>query len=221
MQATYKIIGADGAEYGPVALADFKSWVSEGRVDAQTHVKRSDSEAWTTAASLPELGLRDQIGAIAAAAVDPVEVEALEKRIKGCGSWFYWIAALTFLNSVSAFFGSEWGFYLGVSALQALDYAVQAAPTVVRAIVVSVDLSVAAGIAFLGYLAMRRQAWPFLLGVILYGLDTLLNVFALLVGGSVIGLALHGWALFSLFLGFKAVREWRQRAPSTPATNGG
>ena len=42
MDMTYKIIGADGAEYGPVTLEELKSWVLEGRVAKATQVWRGD-----------------------------------------------------------------------------------------------------------------------------------------------------------------------------------
>ncbi len=216
MQATYKIIGADGVEYGPVGLSDFKNWVTEGRVDSMTHVMRSDAEAWTTAANLPELGMRDNVAggsvsvSTSANALDPEDTAELEQKIKRHGSWFYWIGALTLLNSLAAFFHSEWGFYLGISALQALDYAVAATPMAVRALVLSIDLSVAIGFGALGFATSRNVAWPFAVGAAIYGLDTLLNVLAVFFGGSLVGLILHGWALFCLVAGFRAAQQLRR-----------
>ena len=55
METTYKIIGADGIEYGPVALSELKFWVTDGRVAGQTQVWRSDSARWMPACSYPEL----------------------------------------------------------------------------------------------------------------------------------------------------------------------
>ena len=34
----YKIIGADGKEYGPIAADALKKWIAEGRVNAQTKI---------------------------------------------------------------------------------------------------------------------------------------------------------------------------------------
>ena len=214
MQATYKMIGADGAEYGPVALTDFQGWVREGRVDGMTHVLRSDQEGWTTAASLPELGVRDRIDGAAAtpdsAPADLADAANLEPRIKSGGSWFYWIAALTLINSVSAFCGGEWGFYLGFAAIQALDFAVTETSMLVRGIVLSFDLFVAIGFGALGVFAHRKHTWAFVVGAVFYGLDSLLTLLAVFFGGSIIGLALHAWALVSLILGAKAAFQWRK-----------
>jgi len=51
----YKIIGADGKEYGPITLAQLRDWFAQGRVNAQTKVKPDESDEWKTAADLPEL----------------------------------------------------------------------------------------------------------------------------------------------------------------------
>src|SRR5438552_15642153 len=111
MDLTYKIIGTDGKEYGPVALSELQKWVGEGRITGATQVLRSDQQGWSTAASFPELGVRDSTGpapVAAARASDP----ALEKQLKGGGSWFYWIAGLSLVNTVIALSGSGTRFIL-------------------------------------------------------------------------------------------------------------
>ena len=55
METTYKIIGGDGEEYGPVTLAELKNWVVDGRVAGRTRVQRSNAEDWLPAARLLEL----------------------------------------------------------------------------------------------------------------------------------------------------------------------
>ena len=99
MDWNYKIIGADGKEYGPVALPDMEQWINEGRITGATQVARSDREGWSRAANFPELGVKDHAGptpVAAASAADPV----LEKQLKNGASWFYWIAGLSLINSV-------------------------------------------------------------------------------------------------------------------------
>src|SRR6266516_3067348 len=117
---TYKIIGADGKEYGPVALSELQKWVGEGRITGATQVSRSDQQGWSTAASFPELAVRDSTGPAPVAvssAADPV----LEKQLKGGGSWFYWIAGLTLVNAVMALSGSGTRFILGLGLTQIFD----------------------------------------------------------------------------------------------------
>jgi uncharacterized RDD family membrane protein YckC len=56
MPAEYKIIGGDGAEYGPATLEELRSWIRDGRVAGMTKVWRSDRAAWSPAAGYAELG---------------------------------------------------------------------------------------------------------------------------------------------------------------------
>src|SRR5437868_2247887 len=51
----YKILGADGKEYGPVDLDQLKQWVIQGRANPQTRVQVSGSTEWKPAAEVPEL----------------------------------------------------------------------------------------------------------------------------------------------------------------------
>ncbi len=52
----YKIIGADGKEYGPITTEQLKQWFAEGRVNAQTKVQAEGSTEWKTLGEFPELG---------------------------------------------------------------------------------------------------------------------------------------------------------------------
>jgi uncharacterized RDD family membrane protein YckC len=60
MEVTYKIIGGDGREYGPVTLDEMKTWIADGRVGAMTTVWRSDLERWAPALHFAEF--QPQIG---------------------------------------------------------------------------------------------------------------------------------------------------------------
>lgn len=42
----YKIIGADGREYGPVSRDQLRQWITEGRVDADTQVLLDGGVEW-------------------------------------------------------------------------------------------------------------------------------------------------------------------------------
>ena len=55
MEPTYKMIGGDGREYGPVSLEELLAWLREGRIVPATQVWRSDAERWQPAASFAEL----------------------------------------------------------------------------------------------------------------------------------------------------------------------
>jgi hypothetical protein len=50
----YKIIGADGKEYGPVSTEQLRQWIAEGRVNAQTLAQVAGSAEWLPLGQLTE-----------------------------------------------------------------------------------------------------------------------------------------------------------------------
>ena len=50
----YKIIGADGREYGPVSTEQLQQWIREGRANAQTQVQAEGSTEWKPISAFPE-----------------------------------------------------------------------------------------------------------------------------------------------------------------------
>jgi hypothetical protein len=53
----YKIIGADGREYGPVSADQLRLWISERRLNAQTLVRVEGTADWKPLAEISELSL--------------------------------------------------------------------------------------------------------------------------------------------------------------------
>jgi hypothetical protein len=51
----YKIIGADGKEYGPIAAEQLRQWIIEGRANAQTRVLAEGATEWKALGEIPEL----------------------------------------------------------------------------------------------------------------------------------------------------------------------
>ncbi len=50
----YKIIGADGKEYGPVSLEQMREWMKQGRVGLQTQVRPDVGGDWLPLSAIPE-----------------------------------------------------------------------------------------------------------------------------------------------------------------------
>jgi hypothetical protein len=50
----YKIIGADGREYGPVSAGQLQPWIAEGRANAQTLALAPGAPEWKPLGALPE-----------------------------------------------------------------------------------------------------------------------------------------------------------------------
>jgi TM2 domain-containing membrane protein YozV len=53
----YKIIGADGKEYGPVSVESLRQWIQQGRVSLQTQARLEGSADWKPLNSYPEFDL--------------------------------------------------------------------------------------------------------------------------------------------------------------------
>lgn len=56
-QFVYRIIGADGKQYGPVPVEELRKWVAEGRATAATLAAAEGSTEWKSLGSLPEFSL--------------------------------------------------------------------------------------------------------------------------------------------------------------------
>jgi hypothetical protein len=50
----YKILGADGRQYGPVSAEQLRRWIIEGRANAYTQTLAEGSATWKPLGSLPE-----------------------------------------------------------------------------------------------------------------------------------------------------------------------
>ena len=50
----YKIVGADGRQYGPVNEDQIRRWIAEGRANAQTQVLAEGAMQWKPLAAFPE-----------------------------------------------------------------------------------------------------------------------------------------------------------------------
>jgi hypothetical protein len=50
----YRIIGADGSQYGPVTLDQVRTWITEGRANTQTLAQPEGSTDWKRLSEFPE-----------------------------------------------------------------------------------------------------------------------------------------------------------------------
>ncbi len=213
MEITYKIIATDGKEYGPVNLEQLQGWINEGRIASDTQLLRSDINEWRPASSFAEISLMmaggsstpaltSSTSASSGADVSP-ELFELEKRVKSGGSWYYWVAALSLVNSVMAFSGGGGGFVIGLSVTQFMDAMLSADGGVMKGVGLALGVLAAGVFALFGVFACKRHVWAFIVGMLFYGLDTILTVRA----EQWLGLAFHGWVLFSLFIGTRAAMQ--------------
>jgi hypothetical protein len=206
VETAYTMIGSDGQQYGPVALAQIKSWISEGRIGPETKILRSDTQSWLPAGQYSELGLAPAPAAPPppiGTSPTPVSNAPLERRARVGASWFYAIAVLSLINSAMAMSSSGAMFIAGLAVARKLfdfsDSLGSGGTTV--AFVLS---AVASGMfAVFGFFAGKRHSWSYIAGMVLYGLDALLYVF----DGFWLGVAFHVFVLFRLFRGLQACQQ--------------
>lgn len=84
----YKIIGADGKEYGPADVEELRKWMTEGRLNGQTLVKAEGETQWQPAARVVELAAWLPVGAAASPApfsmgAGPSGRDEALRRVKG------------------------------------------------------------------------------------------------------------------------------------------
>jgi hypothetical protein len=65
----YKIIGADGKEYGPISADVLRRWLEEGRANGHTKVQLEGATEWKTIAEMTELA--STLASISAPAAAP------------------------------------------------------------------------------------------------------------------------------------------------------
>ena len=134
----------------------------------------------------------------------------LQDQAKRGAGWFYWIAALSIINSIALLFTLEWSFVVGLGVTQVLTAIGMALAEEVgegvRYVVFGLEVVVALVFVVFGYFAARRGRWAFIVGMILYGFDA----FVLGVFQDWLGLGFHVFALWFINAGLAADKKLRQ-----------
>ncbi len=103
----YKIIGADGKEYGPITAEQLKQWFTEGRVNAQTQVLAEGATDWKPLGELPELAATVAAAPAAAPAytTQPISGTDAGSQVNGPAIGLIVTAIVGFVATV---FGTIW-----------------------------------------------------------------------------------------------------------------
>ncbi len=147
----------------------------------------------------------------AAAAGEADASEKLARAFRSGANWFYWIAALSLVNSAIQLLGSDRSFIIGLGVTQIVDAIARgategadAAPVgIVRGIAFALDATVAAIFVLFGWQAGRRRSWAFVTGMVVYTLDGLIFVAV----RDWLSLAFHAFALFGIWAGYSSLRK--------------
>lgn len=138
----------------------------------------------------------------------PLQEYEKNNQVKNGAHWFYWIAALSMINSAIFIFGGNWSFFAGLAVTQVADALVVAVSgsngfSIAKVIALTMDFVIAGIFVMCGVFAVRLQTWAFVTGMVLYALD---GVLALILG-AYLSAGFHAFALFMIFRGFSAARQ--------------
>lgn len=141
----------------------------------------------------------------------------LHQEIKSGASWFYFIAALTAVNTVVTFAGGSLSFILALGVTQVIDSALSGAEQGLRLVGLLLNLAICAGIGLCGFFGNRHNQTAFVAGMVAYALDSAIFV----MGQDWLGAGLHGVGLFFMFKGFLALRKFVERNGVIAASTAG
>lgn len=214
---TYTVMAADGQHYGPYPADNVQAWINEGRIKADQQMTRSDLKEWFRAGDFSEFVWTSAPVPPPAPAAPPVSVptETTSTAVPGGGSrgrrnleptsgmqsaasWFYWIAGLSAVNFILALSGAGFSFAVGSGAV---DFCAALARGIggFNPVYALVGVLVIVLWVLLGVQGGRGSLAAFIVGVIMFALDTLL----VLAAGNFIGIAVHAYILFRLGMGLK------------------
>lgn len=134
-----------------------------------------------------------------AVAIDPAAEALKGEFLKGVG-WFYWIGGLSIVNIGMGFVDHKFLFGLGVTELVD-EIAKMGESTSLPLLALSVALSM--GFVGLGHMGRKGKLGFILTGLILYALDAGL----LVIAQDWLSVAFHGYAGYSIFKGYGALKR--------------
>ncbi len=157
----------------------------------------------------------------AAPQLDPAAQQQLElvnhqNKMKSGANWFYWIAALSLINTIISISGGRFSFIFGLGLTQVVDaFAGEAGrAAIVPQLIISAFI--AALVAGFGFLANKEHAWAFWVGMVCYAGDGLLCLLA----RDFLATAFHAWAIFGIYGGVKALQSLQQLRATMAAGSG-
>ena len=117
--------------------------------------------------------------------------------VKRGANWFYWIAALSLVNTVAMISGGHFHFLLGLG----ITDVTAALGAQVRGLAFFIDVLVLGFFAMCGYYAGKGHKWAFLMGMTFYLLDGGITM----LGQDWLSFAFHIYALLCIWRGFSRI----------------
>ncbi|GHB98730.1 DUF4339 domain-containing protein [Cerasicoccus arenae] len=140
----------------------------------------------------------------------PLEHEEAATHFVAGARWFYWIAALSAVNSTIAFFQGGVYFVIGLAFTIIIDEIGFALSEEMGAMAVyiafGVNLVIAGLVALFGYLSLKGIRAVMVIGIVLYIIDGLI----FLLAADLLSVAFHAYASFGLIRGFLALNKLKK-----------
>jgi hypothetical protein len=140
------------------------------------------------------------------------QLAELDARGRSGADWFFWIAALSLINSVILLSGGDTHFVVGLGVTLIADVIAKTIaeqnPEIAAAaqgIAFAFDLLVAGVFCLFGWLSRRGLLPVFALGMFLYLLDGMIYVLI----GDWLSVGFHAFVLFCMASGFTAYRQMK------------
>jgi len=124
-------------------------------------------------------------------------------RARAGAKWFYWIAALSIINSIVVIAGGNSHFVVGLGITSVVDAFAKRVGSAGSVLDVIINGFVAGVFVVFGTFAVKAQKWAFLVGMTLYVLDGLL----LLRLRDFLGVGFHAYALYAIYRGYTAAKQ--------------
>lgn len=127
----------------------------------------------------------------ASPALDRAAIVQADQEILNGANWFWWIAGLTLVNTIlMQMKDNETTMAIGLGFTLFTDAMFKE----VKVVALVIDVLALATICGLGFFARKGHLWAFVVGIVLYSLDSLI----FLLVQMWIGLAIHAFAVFSM-----------------------
>jgi len=135
-------------------------------------------------------------------------------RARAGARWFYWIAALSMINSLVVIIGGNFHFVIGLGITSLVDAVAKRVGSAGNMLDIVINGFVAGVFALFGYFGTKAQKWAFLVGMGLYAADGLLllgvkdyNGIWMLGGEEYLSLGFHAYALYAIYRGYEAAQQ--------------
>jgi hypothetical protein len=131
--------------------------------------------------------------------IDRDSIVSAHPIIKSAAHWFWWIVALSLINTILIHSGSQTSFAIGLGFTLTVDTLLVG----MLPVALLVDFFILGFFFAMGYFARKGHRWAFLIGGIVYAADAII----FLVFQDYVAILLHAWALISFWTGGMALHR--------------